>query len=427
MRLTTFGPAIAITLLGFVIAWQFVNPAPPTTVTIATGHEDGAYYLFAQRYREQLAAEGIELIIRSTAGSVENIHLLEDTSADIDLAFVQGGTGDHAGSDGITALGSLYHEPLWVFYRSAEPVSRLTELRDMRSAVGSNGSGTYAITRKLLAANGIDPGSHAIRQIGGNAAAEALLQGEVDAAFFVAAPEAPVIQTLLHTPGVHLMSFDRDAAYIRRYPYISGITLPEGVIDLQANIPPQDTVLLAPTANLVARDDFHPALVSLLLQIATRVHGSGDLLAGPGEFPNNRNTEFPLDPDARRYYKHGTPFLQRYLSFRTANLIDRLKVMLVPLLTLLIPLLKIMPPAYRWQVRKKIYRWYTELRTLDIEHPEQAPAAQLRDLLQRLESIEEDVRQVNVPLSYSDELYNLRQHIRLVRRKLLHARTNCVH
>ena len=77
-----------------------------------------------------------------------------------------------------------------------------------------------------------------------------------------------------------------------------------------------------------------------------------------------------------------------------------------------------MPPAYRWQVRKKIYRWYTELRALDIEHPEQAPAAQLRDLLQRLETMEEDVRHVSVPLSYTDELYNLRQHIRLVRRKL---------
>ena len=214
------------------------------------------------------------------------------------------------------------------------------------------------------------------------------------------------------------MSFDRDAAYIRKYPYISGITLPEGVIDLQANLPPQDTVLLAPTANLVAHDDFHPALVSLLLQVATRVHGGGDLFTRPGEFPNGRNTEFPLDEDARRYYKHGTPFLQRYLSFSTASIIDRLKVMLVPLVTLLIPLFKIMPPAYRWRVRKKIYRWYSELRALDIEHPEQAPAAQLRDLLQRLASMEEDVRQVSVPLSYTDELYNLRQHIRMVRRKL---------
>lgn len=418
MRLTTFGPAIVITLLGFVIAWQFVNPAPPTTITIATGHEDGAYYLFAQRYRELLADEGIELLIRSTAGSVENIHLLEDPSAGIDLAFVQGGTGDHATSDGITALGSLYHEPLWVFYRGTSPLSRLTGLQDKRIAAGTAGSGTYAIARTLLAANQIDTGSSAIQQLGGQAAARALLQDKVDAAFFVASPKAPVIQALLHEPEIHLLSFERSAAYVRRYPFISGITLPEGVIDLHANIPPQDSLLLAPTANLVAHHDFHPALVSLLLQIATRVHGGGGLIARPGEFPNDRNTEFPLDPDAVRYYKHGTPFLQRYLSFWTANLIDRLKVMLVPLLTLLIPLIKIMPPAYRWQVRKKIYRWYTELRSLDIEHPEQAPAAELSDLLQRLGSMEEDVRHVSVPLSYTDELYNLRQHIRLVRRKL---------
>jgi TRAP transporter TAXI family solute receptor len=418
MRLITFGPAIAITLLGFVVAWQFVNPAPPTTITIATGHEDGAYYLFAQRYRELLAAEGIDLLIRPTAGSVENIRLLEDAAADIDLAFVQGGTGDPAGNGRITALGSLYFEPLWVFYRDTATVSRLTELQDKRIAAGTAGSGTYAIARTLLAANRIDTDSGAIRQVGGDTAAQALLQDEVDAAFFVAAPEAPVIQALLHEPGIRLMSFDRDAAYARRYPYMSSITLPEGIIDLHANLPPQDTVLLAPTAILVTHDDFHPALVSLLLQIATRVHGDGDLFVRPGEFPNGSNTGYPLDADAGRYYRQGTPFLQRYLPFWTANLIDRLKIMLVPLVTLLIPLFKIMPPAYRWQVRKKIYRWYTELRVLDIEHPELVPAAQLRELLQRLASMEEDVRHVSVPLSYTDELYNLRQHIRLVRRKL---------
>ena len=158
--------------------------------------------------------------------------------------------------------------------------------------------------------------------------------------------------------------------------------------------------------------------MSLLLQIAAEVHGGGDLFEKPGEFPNARNLEFQLDDDAARYFKHGPPVLQRYLSFWTANLIDRLKIMMVPLVTLLIPLFKIMPPAYRWRVRKKIYRWYRELQALDIDHPERESDENLQSLLTRLETIEEEVRKVDVPLSYVDELYDLRLHIGLVRSKL---------
>jgi len=183
-------------------------------------------------------------------------------------------------------------------------------------------------------------------------------------------------------------------------------------------------VLLAATANLVARSDFHPALVGLILQAAEEVHRAGGLFASPGYFPNDRNLDFPLDHGARRFFKYGPPLLQRYLPFWTANLIDRLKIMLIPLMTLLIPLAKIMPPTYRWQVRKKVYRWYRELKSFDFEHPEQLPAEALQTSIRKLDAIEEEVRKVTIPLSYSDELYNLRLHIDLVRSKLRKALAN---
>ncbi len=421
MTLRTFGPAILVTVIGFIVAWQFVNPAPPRHIRIAAGPEHGAYYLFAQRYRDSLAQEGIELEILTTAGSVENLRLLGDDSSGIDLAFVQGGTAGPDRSGRLVSLASLYYEPLWVLYRGEQTVDRLPALAGRRLATGPVDSGTHAVVRALLEDNFIDvhaAGSHAM---GDQEAAQALLAGEVDAAFFVASPRAPLVRRLLHSDGIRLMDFARAAAYTRTHSYLSAITLPEGVIDLQANIPPQDTRLLAPTANLVARDDFHPALVSLLLQAATAVHGNGSLLDAPGSFPNTRNLDFPLDADAGRYFRHGPPFLQRYLPFWTANLIDRLKIMLIPLLTLLLPLFKVMPPAYRWQVRKKIYRWYIELRALDVEHPEQQTAILLQKQLRQLDRIEAEVRKVSVPLSYADELYNLRQHIGLVRAKLLAA------
>jgi TRAP transporter TAXI family solute receptor len=420
MRLMTLGTALLVTLIGFVIAWQFVNPAPPRSLTIATGHMDGAYYLFAQRYRELLAQNGVELKIQTTAGSIENLELLLNDS--VSLAFVQGGTGAHIDSSKLTSLGSLYYEPLWVFYRGEQTLTRLTELQGKRMAIGEPGSGTHAIASQLLADNFIDSGTDTIQAIGGSDAVQALLQGHIDALFLVAAPEAPLVQQLLHRRDIRLMSFARTAAYVRLHPFLSAVTLYEGVIDLQANIPPRDTVLLAATANLVTHDDFHPALVSLLLQAATRVQGDGGLFAEPGVFPNSNNLEFSLDDDARRFYKHGPPFLQRYLPFWTANLIDRLKVMLVPLLTLLLPLTKIMPPTLRWRARKKVYRWYRELQALDCGASASRDGKTQEMLLQKLDKLEEEVRKVSVPLSYSDELYNLRLHIGLVRDRLLDSR-----
>ena len=416
MRLLTFGSAALLTLIGFVVAWQFVNPAPPRTLVIATGQQDGAYYLFAEHYRQQLAVDGIELEILTSSGSVDNLELLKNKA--VDLAFVQGGTGSSADTDILSSLGSLYYEPLWVFYRGEQTLTRITQLQDKRIAIGEPGSGTHAIAELLLADNFMDAGTAAIQPVGGTAGAQALLQGNIDALFLVASPAAPLVQDLLHRQDIRLMSFARAGAYTRLHHFLSAVSLPEGVIDMQANLPPRDTVLLAATANLVVRDGFHPALVSLLLQIATRIQSSGGLFERPGNFPNSANLEFPLNEDARRFYEHGPPFLQRYLPFWSASLIDRLKIMLLPLLTLLLPLVKIMPPMYRWRVRKKIYRWYRELQLLDDashEHPDDAVQA---ELLKKLDTIEEEVRKVSVPLSYADELYSLRLHIGLVRNSL---------
>ena len=418
MQIKTFGTAIILALAGCIVAWQFVNPAPPDTITIATGQQGGAYLLFAERYQTVLAREGITLKILETAGSVENLQLLEKDADSVDLAFVQGGTASKAATQDLTSLASLYYEPLWVFYRGAGELTRLTQLQHKRIAAGEPGSGTHAVAMTLREDNQLQVNPADILSVGGREAADALITGRVDVAFFVASVQSPLVQELLHRQDIRLMSFERADAYTHLHHFLSRITLPEGIIDLQENIPPRDTVLLAATANLVAHDDFHPALISLILQAAEEVHGDGSLFVQPGYFPNDQHLEFKLDDRARRYFKHGPPFLQRYLPFWTANLIDRMKVMLIPLLTLLIPLIKIMPPTYRWQARKKVYRWYRKLKALDFQQPEQLPAETLHTSIQKLDAIEEEARKVSVPLSYSDELYNLRLQIDLVRSKL---------
>ena len=418
MHVKTFGPAILVAIAGCFVAWQFVNPAPPDTITLAAGQQGGAYLLFAEQYREILAREGVTLNILETAGSVENLKLLAKDPDEVDLAFVQGGISATTTATDLASLASLYYEPLWVFYRGTESLTRITQLQQKRLAIGEVGSGTQAVALALLQDNLLQADSANVLSIGGKEAVTALTSGKVDVAFFVASVTSPVVQSLLHQQDIQLMSFARADAYTRLHHFLSRIVLPEGIIDLQNNLPPQDITLLAATANLVAHDDFHPALVSLIIQAAEEIHGAGSLFSKPGYFPNDQNLDYPLDKGAERYFKHGPPLLQRYLPFWTANMIDRMKVMLIPLLTLLIPLFKIMPPAYRWQARKKIYRWYRELKSLDLDHSVTHSRKSIGQSLQKLDDIEEEVRKVTVPLSYTDELYNLRLHIDLVRNEL---------
>jgi hypothetical protein len=240
----------------------------------------------------------------------------------------------------------------------------------------------------------------------------------VDAAFFVAAPSSPLVAALLRDPQVQLYGFTRAAAYSRQFGFLSQVTLVAGQVDLAAGVPERDVTLIAPTANLVASADFHPALAGLLLQAADQVHGGGDGFSPPGTFPSPQHLDLPLSDAAQRYHASGAPFLQRFLPFWAATLVDRLAVMLVPLLTLLLPLFKILPPTYRWRVRSRIYRWYRDLRTVEGRIFAGADAETRAWAEAELDRIEHEVAQLSVPLSYADQLFNLRLHIRFVRREL---------
>ncbi len=420
-HLRFLGPAIIVTLIGFIVAYQFVDPAPPKRITLATGGTDGAYYLFGQRYRELLQRHGIELEVRATAGSLENLKLLEADSDGVDVAFVQGGTGEFSSGESLLGLASLYFEPLWVFYSADAPADDVTEFRGRRLAVGVEGSGTRAVAMQILADNGISASSATLLPLGGREAVHALNDGVADAVFLVASPDSPSVKALFENSEVHLMNFERAAAYTRIHRFLSSVILPQGVIDLNANVPARDVALLAPAATLVASPSLHPALVDMLLQAADEVHGSGGLFENRGEFPSEKFLEFPLSPDARRYFKSGPPFLQRFLPFWVATLIDRMLVMLLPLVALAIPLTRIMPPVLRWRIRSRIFRWYRELLAIDPALREEADRARLQQYVAAIDRIEKEVSKVDVPLSYADQLYHLRLHINLVRGELENA------
>ena len=246
------------------------------------------------------------------------------------------------------------------------------------------------------------------------AAAKALQNGELDAAFIVAAFEADYIQNLLNDRSVNLLNFDQQEAYHRRFRFLAPVTLPAGIVNLGRNIPGQNIALLAPTAMLVVRKDFHPALVPLLLAAATRIHGKGDEISHPGEFPSPSYCDFNVSEDAKHFYRSGQPVLQRLLPFWIASLVDRTKVMLIPLIMLMMPLLRTAPPLVRWRTRRKIYLWYSDLREIDQRLASGLPDSELGRELARLKDIEQKVAYVDVPLSYMEEFYHLRMHLAML-------------
>ena len=429
----TVGPFVLLAALLLGLAYAVLQPNPPRKVVLATGVAQGAYAEFGQRYADKLKAHGIEVVLRPTAGAAENLALLHDPASGVDLAFVQGGVdlaqaaaadgGDgSAQADDLVSLGSVFHEPVWLFYRQdvarrrlGRPVlSALPQLAGWRINVGAPGSGVPPLMQQLLAANGVAPEALTLQQLPVTPAVVDLLEGRIDALVLASAPESRMVQMLLQTPGIGLLDFAQAEAYARRFAFISPVLLPRGVVDLARDLPPADVRLVAPTATLLARGQLHPALVQLFVQAAQQVHGGAGWFQKKGEFPNAANTERPVVSEAQRVYRSGTPWLQRYLPFWLANLADRMWLALLGIGVVLIPLSRVLPPLYEFRIRSRVFRWYGQLREVEAQVGQRDPT----ELLAELDSIDRHVGQVTVPLSHADELYALRGYIQMVRRRV---------
>ena len=403
------------------LAYRWVEPAPPDRVVLAAGPEGGAYAAAANAYRETFGQNGVALEILHTGGSVENYGLL--LSGEADLAIVQGGTlpaaeGERAGAEAeLRSIASLYLEPLLIFHRAdLGELDDLAPLAGKQVAVGPEGSGTRRLATAVLEEFELAGSVEAVDLPLAEATAE-LAAGRIDAMFAVVAPDAPLLDPLYDSDDVRLLPLRRAAALARRMPFLESVSLPEGGIDLAANRPPTNVPLVAPAAVLATRDDTHSAAVLLAAMAVQREHRGGTLLSSPGSFPSSRYTELPVSETADHYFKNGPSFLRRALPFWAASFAERGIIVLVPLLTLLVPLIRLAPPVYRWQVRSRIYKWYRELRTIDETLASDASTEAAKAQIERLASLEREARDVNVPLSYMEEFYNLRLHVQFLRRR----------
>ena len=432
----TVWPFILLATALLALAYWWLDPNPPKRVVLATGPAQSAYDEFGKRYAKILAARGIEVVLLPSEGSSANLALLQSGKAD--LGFVQGGSigGESIGNkkndtnqsnetnDDIASLGSLFVEPVWLFYRedtakktnANATFTTLADFKSLRVNVGTAGSGVPNLVDKLLDINRIDPASIKKSQLEQTPATMAFLAGELDAIVFASAPESLMVQMLLQTPGVKLMSFAQSEAYSRRLPFLSPAVLPRGVVDIAKDIPALDVRLVASTTALLTRTETHPALVQLFSQTSQTIHSGAGWFNRARDFPNATHSEFDLSKEAERNLKSGAPLLQHYLPFWMANLIERMWLALGIIVAILLPLSRIIPPMYKFRIRSRIFKWYGQLQQIE-EQISQNPEAKA-SLRTELDDLDARVGTISVPLSYADELYGLRNNINLVRRKL---------
>ena len=422
--LLSIGPVALLTLTLLALAYWWLDPTPPRKVVLATGPEQSAYDEFGKRYAEALKRYGITVELLRTEGSSDNLEKLRNGQAD--LGFVQGGSADigYDDEESIASLGSLFVEPLWLFYRDdaaqrlnhGAPLTSLPELKGWRVNVGTPGSGVPRLFGTLLDINRVDRHQLQLSQLAQTPATVAFLDGQLDAVVFASAPESLMVQMLLQSPGVRLMDFSQSEAYSRRFGYLTPVVMPQGVVDLSQNIPAQDVRLVASTTSLLASARTHPAILQLFAQTATSLHGGAGWFNRARDYPSLEHSEVPLSPEAVRAIRNGPPFLQRYLPFWLANLVERMWVAMGLIIALALPLSRVIPPLYSFRIRSRVFRWYAELRDIEARH--EARDVGVAELLTQLDAMESKVEKLVLPLSYTDELYALRSNIALVRQKL---------
>ncbi len=410
-------PILLLIIASFYITAQFIQPSPKKEITIATGSKNGNYYKTALAYKKLLEEDKVKVNIITSKGSIENIELLKQNKADI--AFLQNGTISGDESSNIKSMASIYYEPLWVFYKSEGfSVEYIIQFISKKISIGSHGSGTRDLAQNILKDNGINNENSTILDYDSQKAKEELLAGNIDAMFVVTSHNSEVVKELLANPSINVLSFKRAKAYSRKYSFLEALTLYEGTLDLYKNLPYENINLLSTTANLVIKDGLSDELIRLLLKKVVQVHNKKDLFAKAEQFPNTYNMQLELNTEAKRYFENGDTWLEKIFPFWIASNIDRLKILIIPLLTLMFPLFKGVFPLYNWTMRSKIYKWYDEIQDID-KKIINLKKDELQDELQSLDKLRREIeKETTVPLAFMGEYYNLQLHIEHVRNKI---------
>ncbi len=421
--------SVLTTIAAFTIV-QFSESPPPRSIQLVTGNEQGAYHTFGLQLAEQLRRSGLDVTVTPTAGALENRSLIESGNGN-SIGFIQAGLVSQNDAPGLRGIAGVYYEPLWVFYRrerfltpKTEQVAPTTPLPDditalsnCRIAIGQPGSGTLVMAEQILRSAGISTDTAAessttvFLRIPASSAADQLQNADIDAAIFVAGTDSPLIERLLHDRNLELLSFRRDAAFVRELDFLHSLDIPAGLIDLAADVPPRQTTLLAPMACLAGHAQTHPAVTERVLLAAAEVCRRRPRLTDDTTFPTLPELgDIPNDPTAERVILSGASAMSQLLPYWMLNLIRQIRLLVISFIPALLFVTRGLPLLLDFRTARRVYGCYRRLYQLEHEQARE----DREQAISELQQLRDDVARMSVPLRYQKDVYNLRLHILLV-------------
>jgi len=404
-------------LIASVLITYFLIPKLPDTLKIAAGQPGSYFYKTAEIYKTYLAKHGVGLEIIQTKGAADSLALLNDNK--VDLAFAHGGLTTKKESPDLVSLGSISYEPLWVFQRkNTKTLTDISQLKGMKVATGEKGTGVEVIASKIFNAEGVNEGNTTILYMDMKEAAERLIQGNIDAAVFMDPPESEIIREFFSSSKINEVSLQDSEALRRRFRYLHVIKIPPSGIDLALEQPHSELLTIASTAYVATNKKLDAALQYLMLSIIDEVHHNPTLISDENEFPSDKDVDLPLSQDADIYYTKGKPFLQQYLPFQVASLLERLIKVLLPLLLVVGPIFAYAPAVYNWHFRRKLEKRYKSLVEIEEQLANNHSNKSATEFELMLSDVEKKLNNEKIPSTFTNQVFILREHIELVQRKI---------
>jgi hypothetical protein len=413
---------VVIVLAALFVAYRLIDPLPPRRVAIAAGSPGSGYDNFARQYARILARHGVELVIRNSAGAVEDLELLRDGTSGVQAGLTTFGITEPSDGEKLYSLGGVFDAPIFIFYRSAEPITQFAQMRGKRLSLGKPGTALRSLMVQVLEATGASAFSTVLLDLDASEMIEGLLAGTIDVAIFPSQLEdrldAKLVERALgNPPDLRLMNVAQAEAIAKTVPGLKHVILWRGLISLSRDVPSSDVDLLASRNRMLVRKDLHPALQYLLLEAMRETHAAPGPFSRLGEFPAPQPNDLALSPTAEAFYRSGQTFWQRYTSFWLASLLDRIVFFVFPVLVALIPVIGFAPRVYRWLYLRRINQLHQSLGQLEQELP-QRDNSRFRDYERRVAEIETALQSLKVARPFEVDLHRLRVHLRIVQEEL---------
>ncbi len=440
------GVALFFSLFMILTLWA-LGPEPPSEITIATGDETGFYHEIGKQYKQHMEEKGIVVHLVTTTGSLDNYRRV--INGQVDVALVQAGTYadvKHRDSgETIRGLAAIQLEPIWVFYkgRVSKTIAELQKHRSkrkkdmgqLRVSIGERGSGTEAVAKTLLQANGVTKTEAEIVHLSMPQTKTQLFNGQIDVGFLVSSARNSIVKELFDRVAVdeeenpsdetlHVLNFKRHLAYSRQFSYLSIATIGEGVLDLEHNIPRKDLKVLAIPTLLVSRKDLHPRVVEQFLLVAEQVHKGKELIVSDDKFPSLEHLDVPAHTAAAAYMKSGQSFWTRWLPYWGLWIVFRIQLFVIPLLLVWLPMFRIFPFFYKFRLNWLLRQHYKVLLAIQEEVENAETPEEIEFQLEELVNLRKEMESVSrkIPMHLQTNIFQWRLHVSMVRneaRKLL--------